>query len=65
MPTEMAQMIEEQTLSVIIKRNTNIGDELQDDVFRTTATNNDEKKHNNSRSRKHKSRQNRTKTNRR
>ena len=65
MPTEMAQMIEEQTLSVIIKRNTNIGDELQDDVFRTTATGNDEKKHNNSRSRKHKSRQNQTKTNRR
>lgn len=65
MPTEMVQMIEEQTLSVIIKRNTNIADELQDDVFLTKIANNDAKKDKSSRSRSQKSHQNRSHTNRR
>jgi hypothetical protein len=34
LPPHMAAMIEEQTLARIIRRNTTIGDELPDDVFR-------------------------------
>ncbi|HCT46797.1 MAG TPA: hypothetical protein DF699_16450, partial [Phycisphaerales bacterium] len=33
LPQPMVQMVESQTLARIIKRNTEIGDELQDNVF--------------------------------
>lgn len=33
LPVEMVEMVNEQTLATIIRRNTNIGDELNDDVF--------------------------------
>jgi peroxidase len=33
LPADMVEMVEAQTLSVIIKRNTDIGDELSDNVF--------------------------------
>ena len=31
----LVRLVEEQTLAVIIRRNTEIGDEIPDDVFRT------------------------------
>lgn len=37
LPQEIVEMVNEQTLSKIIKRNTNIGDELPDNVFQTSG----------------------------
>lgn len=37
LPTEMVEMINQQTLATIIRRNTDIGAELNDDVFQATA----------------------------
>jgi len=36
LPEEMRRIVEQQTLATIIRRNTNIGDELQDNVFLAT-----------------------------
>ena len=37
LPEDMIELVNQQTLSVIIKRNTEIGDELADDVFQAAA----------------------------
>ncbi len=37
LPTEMVELVNQQTLATIIRRNTEIGDELSDDVFHATA----------------------------
>jgi len=37
LPAEMVEMVNQQTLATIIRRNTEIGDELSDDVFHATA----------------------------
>ncbi len=37
LPSEIVEMIDGQTLATIIRRNTEIGDELSDDVFHATA----------------------------
>ena len=34
---ELVNLVEEQTLAVILRRNTEIGDEIPDDVFRVTS----------------------------
>ncbi len=36
LPNDLIEMVEAQTLATIIRRNTDIGDELQDDVFRVS-----------------------------
>lgn len=37
LPADLVNMVNQQTLSTIIKRNTGVGDELSDDVFHATA----------------------------
>jgi len=36
LPNEMRRVVEQQTLAIIIRRNTTIGDELQDNIFLAT-----------------------------
>lgn len=37
LPADMVEMVNQQTLATIIRRNTGIGDELSDDVFQTSS----------------------------